>query len=228
MSKNNLAVYILLDRSASMAGERWETAIGSINEYVTTLKNEKTKANITVATFDSSNVGHQTYARPANWSNNSLRGIGSSDPNSFDLLRNDVAISKFALLSPQDSSPRGGTPLYDSTAKLLNLAEKNNAEKTVIIIMTDGEENSSRTYTLSAIKDRIATCQHRGWEVIFLGAEFNADHTASTYGLSSTKVINSSTRNMKDSMAFYASATTAYGTNATAFDTSSVKEKFAM
>jgi len=40
-TNNKLSAYILLDRSSSMAGARWENAIGSINQYVKSLKEER-------------------------------------------------------------------------------------------------------------------------------------------------------------------------------------------
>lgn len=149
------------------------------------------------------------------------------DPNSFDIIRDSVTLSKFKDLSPTETSPRGGTPLYDSTAKLINLAEAVGNEKTVIIIMTDGEENSSKAYTLQAIRDRIVTCKARNWEVLFLGAEFNADNIATQYGLSKGKVINTTLENTSRSMDFYAKASASYADFGTAVDTMAVKADLA-
>lgn len=243
-----LSAYILLDRSGSMSGSRWENAIGSINTYVHSLRKQDIAAEITVAAFDS-NGGF----RPATWNTGGVQmapttgglirtpmtsavpgtGVIATttpevvDPNSFDILRNKVSLEEFKDLDINETSPRGGTPLYDSTAKLINLAEQNNNEKTVILIMTDGEENTSKTYNLKSIRDRIASCQHRNWEVVFLGAEFNADTVAQDYGLAASKVINTrSAQNLSATMDWYATSSMAYAKTGAAIDTTAVKAQF--
>ena len=203
--KNEVSVYILLDRSGSMGGSKWETAIGSINSYVQTLRNEKVSAKVTVAAFDSEMVRGEATIRT-----NAIIGGYSRSQLAFNLMREEVAIKNFKDLEMNELSPRGGTPLYDATAKLLNLADKNNAEKTVVLIMTDGEENESKVYNLESIRDRIATCQNRGWEVIFLGQEFNVETTARSFGLNETKFLNADRGNINNNMRFYASSTAAY------------------
>lgn len=242
--KTKLSAYILLDRSGSMGGARWENAIGSINTYVQSLrKSEDIHAEITVAAFDSNGNSF----RPATWNaggaqmapvtaaqpslttgwNNAVPAIEYGDPNTFEIMRDKISLDKFKDLAIDELSPRGGTPLYDSTAKLINMADTNNNEKTVILIMTDGEENSSRTYTLATIRDRIATCQKRGWEVVFLGAEFNAETVAKNYGLDSSKVISTrSAQNLSATMDWYATSSMNYATTGAAINTSAVKATF--
>ena len=221
-----LSAYILLDRSGSMQGSKWESAIGSINSYVDTLKKEGIEAEVTIATFDSA-YEHTELPAPTfinnniNWNNGNhipVRTRSSVVPQ-FDIVRNKKSLKSFKKLSPLEITPRGGTPLYDATAKMLNLADKNNNEKTVIIIMTDGEENESKVYNIESIKDRISTCTHRGWEVVFLGAEFDAKQHATNYGLGSNKVMISSIATMNNDMTKYASASAAYAMSDTAFDT---------
>lgn len=227
--KSKLSVFVLLDRSGSMSGVKWEKAIGSINEYVNTLKNEKVAAEVTVAAFDSHTSSSIAWGNgirggvqmaPA-VAYNGLPPAGSNL--SFDILRESVDLKNWNALSMTETSPRGGTPLYDATARLLNMADNLANEKSVILIMTDGEENESRTYTLPVIRDRINTCQKRGWEVIFLGAEFNADVIARNYGIAESKVINTSVADMGRSMQFYATASANYATMGNAIDTTVVR-----
>lgn len=224
MSKQKLSAYILLDRSGSMSGPKWESAIGSINEYVETLKKEKIAAEVTVAAFDSF---YEYTEKPAPQLYNNVLGRGSyvhasnfsKNINTFDIIRNKQSLKSYKSISHNELSPRGSTPLYDSTAKLLNIAEENNNEKTVIIIMTDGEENASTIYNIQSIKDRINTCKYRGWEVIFLGAEFNANKQAMDYGLGLDKVYNSSIGQMSNTMRSYATASATYMKTGAAIDT---------
>ena len=218
-----LSAYILLDRSGSMGGARWENAIGSINTYVESLrKQEGIDAKVTVAAFDSHGGGTRGFVNAVGGMQ--MLPLEKIDPNTFTVIREAASLNEFKMLEINELSPRGGTPLYDSTAKLINMAEKEGNEKTVIIIMTDGEENSSREYTLQAIRDRIGSCQKRGWEVLFLGAEFNVETMARDYGIGMDKVVSTrSSAKLKDSMNFYATASASYTTAGAAIDTTTVK-----
>lgn len=214
---SNLSTYILLDRSGSMGGQRWTNAINSINEYVGTLKAGGLEGRVTVAAFDGSGFSYsnsRAYSNEFNENNNV----------NFTVLRDGKKISKFKSLKETEIEPRGSTPLFDATARLLNMAEENNSEKTVVIIMTDGEENSSRDYNMKSIKDRLKGCEHRGWEVIFLGAEFNADATAKNLGVGLNKVVNNrSAADLGDTMKFYGAAAMAYTTAGQSIDTTSLR-----
>lgn len=221
-----LSAYILLDRSGSMQGSKWESAIGSINSYVDTLKKEGIEAEVTIAAFDSA-YEHTELPIPNFLGKQRVWNVNNTIPvrtrssvvPQFDILRNKKSLKSFKKLSSTEITPRGGTPLYDATARMLNLADENNNEKTVIIIMTDGEENESKVYNIESIKDRISTCTHRGWEVVFLGAEFDAKQHAVNYGLGSNKVMRSSTDTMSADMTRYGTASANYMKSGEAFDT---------
>ena len=144
--------YILLDRTGSM-GPIWTEALGSVNAYVAQLAKDEDpndKTRITIACFD-----HQETLQ-------------------FEILRRDVTAETFRPLTDADASPRGMTPLFDAIVRIAALAEKDAPEKAVLIVMTDGEENSSQEVTkqgAAAALDRIRT---KGWQVVFLGANFDA------------------------------------------------------
>lgn len=229
---NKLSAFILLDRSSSMSGARWENAIASINKYVDTLKEDDVDADVTLAAFDYNAAYNATYQRytigiAGGIQMRPVEPLVQEDGFSFTVLRDKVGIKKFKRLKADEVQPRGSTPLYDATARLIDMADSVNNDKTVVIIMTDGEENCSRRYNLSSIRDRIATCQKRGWEVVFLGAEFNADRIAASYGLGAGKVINSTLENTSSSMEYFARSSTAYATFGAAMDTTSVKNAMA-
>ena len=65
-----------------------------------------------------------------------------------------------------------------------NTAEEYRAEKVMVVIITDGEENSSRFYSLREVKHMIERQkEHYGWEFIFLGANIDAVETATRFGI---------------------------------------------
>lgn len=61
----------------------------------------------------------------------------------------------------------------------------------MFVIITDGEENSSREYTAEKIKAQIERQKEKyGWEFIFLGANIDAVETASHFGITPDRAAN--------------------------------------
>ena len=179
-----MRVYILLDRSGSMSNQ-WSDTLGAINAYVTELAKD---TNVYIVAFDSGYNGEVSY----------------------DVLRNTTA-KGFRPLTENDARPRGGTPLYDSAARLLDHAFEEASEKAYIIIMTDGYENTSKKYNQTAIKEKLARAEDRNWEVVFLGANFDkVTDQAAAMGIDFSKSYNISTANFSDEMKFMATNTVAY------------------
>lgn len=151
--------FILLDRSGSMAqGGLWKEALSAVNAYVKKLVDEKVPTRVTLAVFDD---------------NGGFR---------FDVLRDSVPAAEFLPVSESEAEPRGMTPLNDAAMRLVTMAKQANAEKTAIIIMTDGHENISREHTVHAVRSELDMLRAKGWQVIFLGANFDNQAQATSYG----------------------------------------------
>jgi uncharacterized protein YegL len=195
-----LSVYVALDRSGSMQGERWTHAIDSINEYINGLKEEKVEGNVTIVAFDTN----------------------GPDIRLVDLVA-DKSIAYYEPMAHDIVQPSGMTPLFDAAANVMDRALEKNSERTVVVIMTDGEENSSKEYTQSKIKDKVKSLTDKQWEVIFLGANFDvAQYTASS-GLSAQKFRNVDMNNLVARNAMYqdlTASTVAYGKTGAAIDIS--------
>jgi hypothetical protein len=89
-------------------------------------------------------------------------------------------------------APRGGTALLDAVgfafakegAWLAGLPEHERPGQVVVVIATDGDENSSREYTAGQVRDMIRVQRETyGWEVLFIGANMDAVKTAAAYGI---------------------------------------------
>lgn len=66
-------------------------------------------------------------------------------------------------------APDGGTPLYDAIGTVISKEASNTP--TLVVILTDGEENASKEYrTKAAIQALMKTWEDRGWTFIFLMA----------------------------------------------------------
>ena len=160
--------YILLDRTGSMS-DIWDEALGSVNAYAAAVgKVEEGEADdletsVTLAVFD-----HQEGFQ-------------------FDVLRKDVTPDAWANVTNDEVSPRGMTPLFDAINRTITMAEADNPEKAVIVIMTDGQENSSQEVTYEGAKAALDRAEARGWEVVFLGAEFSNFADADAVGVDRSK-----------------------------------------
>lgn len=186
--------FILLDRSGSMT-TLWKEAIGSINGYVKKLAEEKVDTGVTLVTFD-------------------LAGPGMS----FDILRDRITPATWRDVDIKESEPRGSTPLNDATAKIVHMAKAGNYDKVAIIVMTDGHENSSREYTVQQVKQLLDTCRAKGWQVIFLGANFDNAQQAASYGTAAGQTISASAANLAGTMSNMATARSSYASTGQAME----------
>jgi Mg-chelatase subunit ChlD len=191
-----LSVYVALDRSGSMGGERWTHAIDSINEYINGLKKEKIEGTVNVTAFDTNG--------------NDVRLVE---------LTEDQSIAYYEPLAHDVLNPSGMTPLFDAAANVMDRALENNAERTIVVIMTDGEENSSKEYNQNKIKEKVKLLEAKKWEVVFLGANFDVTRYTVDSGLATTKMRNVDFSNQIQRTAMQAdltSSTVAYAKAGTA------------
>lgn len=161
---NPLAVYILLDRSGSM-NSRWVEAISSINSYVDALK-LNSSAVVTLATFDQQH------------------GF------CFDIVRDAVPASGWRQVTSYEVVPRGGTPLYDAFARMVGIANARGIERSIVVVMTDGYENASVEVNQDRARQIVGECQAKNWQVIFLGADFDAFQQAAFIGVNMGQTLN--------------------------------------
>lgn len=159
--------YILLDRTGSME-PMWKEALSSVNAYAEGLAeldgaHKRVDADITLAAFD------------------------AQDGLQFNVLRDNVDPTRWRKVTNEDVTPRGMTPLYDAIGRIVALAEKDRPRKAVIVIMTDGEENASTEMTKKSAKAALDRVRAKGWEVVFLGAEFSNFSDAEGVGQSASR-----------------------------------------
>lgn len=177
--------FILLDRSGSM-GSKWAETLGAINGYVKKLADDGAAGKITVATFD------------------------SMEELKFEIIRDGVSIKKWEDLTDKDASPRGVTPLFDAIARIVSLAEGGAAKKSVLIVVTDGHENASKEVTKEGAKAALDRFKARGWQVVFLGADFDAFGQAGSVGVSASSTLTTSGGNYGAAMNSLATMRTSY------------------
>ncbi len=105
------------------------------------------------------------------------------DAEPHDILVDAKPLAKVGSIAER-FEPRGMTPLYDAIGLLLDRAERGNGDAAdqLVVILTDGMENASHTWTQKKLFKRIGALRAAGWTFVFLGA--NQDSYAAGAGLS--------------------------------------------
>ena len=175
-----MQAYILLDRSGSMQS-LWVEALSSVNSFAKELANKRDSpadnSHITLAVFDSQ------------------QGL------QFDVLRRKQPALHWETVTDKEASPRGMTPLLDAMVRIISLAESDNPDKAVIVVMTDGEENASQEVKREGVKVALDRAKAKGWEVVFLGANFDNISDASSVGVQGGQQMAMSAGTMDKSLA---------------------------
>jgi len=170
MKKGLTELVFILDKSGSMSGLETDT----IGGYNTMLKKQQTvdgECHITTVIFD----------------------------NNYELLHDRIDIKAVSPITEKEYQVGGSTALLDAIGRTIHkignaqkhTADDYRAEKVMFVIITDGEENSSREYSAEKIKAQIEHQKTKyGWEFIFLGANIDAVRTASQFGISADRAQN--------------------------------------
>jgi len=192
--------FILLDRSGSMSS-MWTEAVNSVNAYVKNLADTNVDTGVTLAVFDSNHNG----------------GLD------FTVLRDRIIPKTWRAVDPKEVEPRGMTPLNDATGRIVSLAKAGPAldqqyDRVAIIIMTDGHENASRELSVDQAKKLLDECRTKGWQVIFLGANFDNAAQAMAYGAGIGHTIQTSAVNLGATMRATSLKRAAYGVAGTAMN----------
>lgn len=188
-----VSAFLLLDRTGSMS-MKWDETLSSLNSYVKDVGKKLPESRFTVACFDQ-HGGFQ-----------------------FDVLRDNVSVEKWKPLTNEDAAPRGTTPLYDAIARMVGLAEQADKKRTTMIVITDGLENASQETTKEGAKAMLDRCKNKKWDVIFLGADFDAMEQAHSVGVARGQTVNTSAGNYGATMAVASMRTARFAASGTVED----------
>lgn len=166
-------VTIILDRSGSMHAVH-EATVAGINDFVRSVKEVPGETTVwTLALFDD---------RDSAW------GAREEFPH---FVWRELPDERVPRLEPSDYFPRGNTALVDAVCVVLEAKKERwlrlpAAERpaVMIVIVTDGLENSSRARTSADMRKLIAELQERhAWGFQYLGANQDAFVEARKYGI---------------------------------------------
>lgn len=157
-----LDLVFILDKSGSMSGFESDT-IGGYNSVLTENREKKSQTYITTILFN----------------------------DKTKLLHNREPISKVSNLTLDDYPVGGYTALLDAIGEGIEKMRENRKvtknNNVLFVIITDGQENSSRKYSSSKIKAMIKSAETEDkWDFIFLGANIDAISEAENIGIKSS------------------------------------------
>lgn len=102
------------------------------------------------------------------------------------------AIDDVEPLTTETYKPRGSTALLDAIGQTIK--NWDGTASPSIVILTDGQENSSHTFTKAHIKDLIEQKTKEGWTFAYLGANQDAFAEAGSLGIAPGCTANFDTR----------------------------------
>ena len=178
--KNYTEIITILDRSGSMDSIRTDME-GAFNAFIAEQKKVTTdEAKVSLYTFDTT-------------------------------LETEYEGRPLAEVPSLNIFPRGGTALYDAVGRIVNktgqrfaaLKEDERPARVVVVIITDGEENSSREFSGSKVKELVKHQSDKySWEFVFFGANQDAFNAAASIGVksSNTMTFAANTRGVKSGL----------------------------
>lgn len=105
------------------------------------------------------------------------------------LVYQSVPIENVKDLTFSDYMPNGSTALLDAVGDAINMFSS--LEKVMLHVFTDGEENCSRRFQYSQIKELLDSRQRvNHWAAIFLGANVDAWSQGAMLGVAANNSIN--------------------------------------
>jgi hypothetical protein len=165
-------IVVVLDRSGSMRSIDKATVEG-FNKFLDEQKNSDGEAFITLVQFD----------------------------DRYEMNYQSISVKDAdALVLNETFIPRGGTALLDAVGKTIE--ELKTDRDVVFVIITDGDENASKTYKREAIMKMIETQTNEGWKFLFLAANQDAIKAGGSIGIHHTNSVNYSSNDISTSNVF--------------------------
>ena len=165
---NKMLVSVVLDKSGSMSSTRSGT-ISGYNEYINGIrKDTASEYNVTLIQFDSH---------------------GAAFGPELTISYIDKPLADVPILTEADYEPRGGTPLYDAIGECIRRVDAKDRAVTMVII-TDGQNNTSKEFTAESVKALIKEKEALGWTFVFIGADIDSYAVGGSMSFTSGNISN--------------------------------------
>jgi hypothetical protein len=172
--QNKTSITVILDKSGSMSSVISDT-IGGYNEFIKNQKELPGECEISLIQFNTNNE----FTYKSKNIHELTEGITTQQY---------IPAGMTALLDAM------GTAIIEKGKELAALPEEQRPGKVLFVIITDGQENSSREYNFSKIKEMVEHQKNNySWDFTFLGANIDTFGTADSLGISQDKSLSYST-----------------------------------
>lgn len=161
--KTLIDISIVLDRSGSMESIKDDT-IGGFNTFISEQQKVDGEGSLTMVQFD----------------------------NEYEFVHKAVPLKKVLRLDDTTFVPRGSTALLDAIgrtleytgARLGKMKKDDRPGQVLFVIITDGQENASREFSLEQINRMIGERTEKDlWQFVFIGANQDAIESGAELGI---------------------------------------------
>ncbi len=192
-------IVFVLDRSGSMGGLETDV-IGGFNSFLSEQQKLKGKARLTTILFD----------------------------DRYEVLHDGVDIKDVQPITKAEYFVRGSTALLDAVGKAITTTRShtNKKDKVLVIINTDGYENSSREYDNEKLKKLVKECEDEDkWKFIFIGANMDSFAVGGAFGVTTTANYTNTGTGVRSVYNSVTTVTSSYRSSSTdALDTSALDD----
>lgn len=145
---------IVVDGSSSMF-DKWWDMMDAIDTYVGSVKSKAIQSYVILTTFDTTDI---------------------------NCIQRNTKIEDWVPIHQDPIGSHGGTtPLYDAINTMGRTMRQMDPKRASITIVTDGEENASKT-SLAQARAILDWCRAKGWQITFIGCDFDNSHQAAALG----------------------------------------------
>lgn len=178
-TKHQVHNLIILDESGSM-GTIKHSIIQGFNEVVQTIKG----------------IGQQYPEQDHFVTLISFNGLAQKTLHFMD------PVERLEQINSASYQPAASTPLFDamgfSFAKLRKVLQNTNDYNVLVTILTDGEENASKEYTVTAIKRLIEELKEQSWTFTYIGTDHDVEKIALSISISNVMSFTKSEAGIQD------------------------------
>lgn len=153
--------YLLIDGSGSMQ-DKWWNFLTAADIFLDTARNNGLESHLLVHVFDTEDM---------------------------EMIQRDCDLKAAKTFKEEPiGSHFQGTPLYDAINLMGRRLRERNPKKCSILIITDGDDQDSKT-SIHDAKRILDWCRARGWQVTFIGCDFNNEHQSKLLGANESNSI---------------------------------------
>lgn len=163
-------------------GEIANEVIGSFNKFIDDQKTNEDNAIVSLVLFD--NIIEKPFTK--------------------------IDLNDMPKIDEKIYWPRGLTSLYDAIGQ--TIARFKEDENVILLIQTDGMDNTSKEYTQQSVKNLIKKMTEKGWDINFLGADIDVKVEGMGMGMSTGKSVafSKSATGVSEAFASMNSSTVSY------------------